>query len=302
MATAVYRLIKYGFQTFWRQRLLTIATMVVILLALLVFQSLVIFGVVGNTALNAIQDKIDISVYFKTNTPEDEVLRVKRSLEEFGGVKEVEYISRDRALEIFQKRHEGDDTITQALDELEENPLSASLNIKAKDPEQYAVVASYLDGIVSSELVESITYNQNQAVIDRLAAIVRVSRQIGILTAIFLTIVAILVSFNTILLGIYSNRDEITVMRLVGASNMFVRGPFIVMGIMYGVFAAVLSMLISIPVILFSSPYVKLFVPEVDLAGYLASNFFTLFSYQLLFGVGIGVFSSFIAIRRYLKI
>ena len=302
MATALYRLLKYGFQTFWRQRLLTVATMVVILLALLVFQSLVIFGVVGNTALNAIQDKIDISVYFKTNTPEDEVLRVKKSLEDFEGVKEVEYISRDKALEIFQSKHGGDQTISQALNELEDNPLSASLNIKAEDPSQYSVVASYLDSVVAPDLVESITYNQNQAVIDRLASIVKVSRQIGILAAIFLTVVAILVSFNTILLGIYSNRDEISVMRLVGASNLFIRGPFIVMGVIYGVLAAVLSMLISIPVVFVSSPYVKLFVPEMDLSSYLGSHFAYLFLYQLLFGIGIGVLSSFIAIRRYLKI
>ncbi len=301
MVTTLYRLIKYGLQIFWRQRLLSVATMVVILLALLVFEGLIIVGVVGNTALKSIQDKIDISVYFKVNTPEDEILRVKRSLEEMAEVKEVEYISRDRALEIFRARHEEDETITQALEELDENPLSASLNVKAKNPEEYAIVASFLENIVSDELVENITYNQNQAVIDRLAAIIRVTRQIGILAALFLTIVAILVSFNTILLGIYSNRDEISVMRLVGASGMYVRGPFVVMGIIYGGITAFLSMLFTAPVVFLSAPYVRLFVPEMDLAAYYTGNVWMLFLYQLLFGIGIGVASSFIAIRRYLK-
>lgn len=302
MATTLYRLIKYGFQTFWRQRLLTVATMVVVLLALLVSQGLFISGVVGSTALDAIQDKIDISVYFKVNTPEDEVLRVKRSLEGIDEVSEVEYISRDRALEIFQERHADDETIMQALEELEENPLSASLNIKAENPEEYAQVASFLDSIVSEELVDNITYNQNQAVIDRLAAIIRVSRQIGLLAAAFLVVVAVLVSFNTILLGIYSNREEISIMRLVGASNLYVRGPFVVVGIIYGVIAATLSMLFTLPVIFLSSEYVTLFVPEMDLQAYFMSNFFTIYSFQLLFGIGIGVISSLIAIRRYLKI
>ncbi|KKU11840.1 MAG: Efflux ABC transporter, permease protein [Parcubacteria group bacterium GW2011_GWB1_45_7] len=301
MATALYRLIRYGFQTFWRQRLLTVATMVVILLALLVFQGLIISGVVGNTALNAIQDKIDISVYFKTNTPEDEILRVKRELEDVEEVKEVEYVSRDQAYQRFQERHQGDETITKALEELEENPLSASLNIKAKNPEEYASVASFLESIVSDELVENITYNQNQAVIDRLGALIRVSRQVGVLAAIFLTVVAVLVSFNTILLGIYSNRDEIAVMRLVGASNLYVRGPFVVMGIIYGIITSLLSLLLTAPVIFLSSPYVRLFIPEMDLAGYFTSNMFSLLFYQLAFGIGIGILSSFIAIRRYLK-
>ena len=301
MATALYRLIRYGFQTFWRQRLLTVATMVVILLALLVFQGLIISGVVGNTALNAIQDKIDISVYFKTNTPEDEILRVKRELEDVEEVKEVEYVSRDQAYQRFQERHQGDETITKALEELEENPLSASLNIKAKNPEEYASVASFLESIVSDELVENITYNQNQAVIDRLGALIRVSRQVGVLAAIFLTVVAVLVSFNTILLGIYSNRDEIAVMRLVGASNLYVRGPFVVMGIIYGIITSLLSLLLTAPVIFLSSPYVRLFIPEMHLAGYFTSNMFSLLFYQLAFGIGIGILSSFIAIRRYLK-
>lgn len=301
MVTALYRLIKYGFQTFWRQRLLSVATMVVILLALLVFEGLIITGVVGNTALNSIQEKIDISIYFKTNTPEDEILRVKRSLEDLEEVREVEYISRDRALEIFRARHEEDETITQALEELDENPLSASLNIKAKNPENYSVVAAYLDNAVSPDLVENITYNQNQAVIDRLAAILRVSRQVGLIAAAFLTLVAILVAFNTILLGIYSNREEISIMRLVGASNIYVRGPFVVMGIIYGVITAVLSMLMTAPVVFLSSPYVRLFVPEMNLAEYFMSNLWVLFLYQLVFGVGIGVISSFIAIRRYMR-
>jgi len=275
--------------------------MVVILLALLVFQGLIISGVVGNTALNAIQDKIDISVYFKTNTPEDEILRVKRELEDVEEVKEVEYVSRDQAYQRFQERHQGDETITKALEELEENPLSASLNIKAKNPEEYASVASFLESIVSDELVENITYNQNQAVIDRLGALIRVSRQVGVLAAIFLTVVAVLVSFNTILLGIYSNRDEIAVMRLVGASNLYVRGPFVVMGIIYGIITSLLSLLLTAPVIFLSSPYVRLFIPEMDLAGYFTSNMFSLLFYQLAFGIGIGILSSFIAIRRYLK-
>jgi len=275
--------------------------MVVILLALLVFQSIIIFGVVGNTALDAIQDKIDISVYFKTNTPEDEVLRIKRSLEEFEGVSGVEYISRDRALEVFEQTHIDDETITQALQELDENPLSASLNIKAENPEEYSDVAAHLEGIVSEDLVENITYNQNQAVIDRLASIIKVSRQMGALAALFLTIVAILVSFNTILLGIYSNRDEISIMKLVGASNLYIRGPFIIMGVLYGILAAVLGMLIITPFVFLASPYVRLFIPEMDLVAYFAGNFFTLLFYQLSFGIGIGVISSFIAIRRYLK-
>ncbi len=302
MVTTIFRLFKYGAQTFWRQWLLSIATMVVILLALLVFEALIIFGVVAKTALGAIQDKIDISIYFKVETPEDEILATKRSLENLEEVKSVEYVSRDEALARFRERHKDDETITTALGELEENPLSASLNIKAQDPDDYATIAAYLNNNVPTERVENITYNQNQVVIDRLASIIRVSRQVGIFSALFLTVVAILVAFNTILLGIYSNREEISIMRLVGASNLYVRGPFVVMGIIYGLITAVLSILITAPIVYLSSPYVRLFIPEMNLADYFSSHIGLLLLYQIIFGVGIGVISSFIAIRRYLSI
>ncbi|MDP3991481.1 MAG: permease-like cell division protein FtsX [Candidatus Colwellbacteria bacterium] len=302
MLTAIHRLIKYGIQTFWRQRLLSIATMVVILLALLVFEGLIISGVIANTAINSIQDKIDISIYFKTATSEDEMLRIKSNLEQMTEVKSVEYVSRDEALESFRERHKGDVTISQAVEELEENPLSASLNIKAGDPSKYSIIANYLNNNVSGDLVEKITYNENQVVIDRLASIIKVSRQVGLLAALFLTIVAILVAFNTILLGIYSNRDEISIMRLVGASNIYVRGPFVVMGVIYGLITAVISIALVTPVVWFAAPYVKLFIPAMDLREYFTSHFFLLVLYQLLFGIGIGVISSFIAIRRYLKV
>ena len=302
MLTAIHRLIKYGIQTFWRQRLLSIATMVVILLALLVFEGLIISGVIANTAINSIQDKIDISIYFKTATSEDEMLRIKSNLEQMIEVKSVEYVSRDEALGSFRERHKDDATISQAVEELEENPLSASLNIKAGDPSKYSIIANYLNNNVSGDLVEKITYNENQVVIDRLASIIKVSRQVGLLAALFLTIVAILVAFNTILLGIYSNRDEISIMRLVGASNIYVRGPFVVMGIIYGLITAVISIALVTPVVWFAAPYVKLFIPAMDLREYFTSHFFLLVLYQLLFGIGIGVISSFIAIRRYLKV
>ncbi|MDO8574249.1 MAG: permease-like cell division protein FtsX [bacterium] len=302
MLTTLSRLIKYGVQIFWRQRLLSVATMVVILLALLLFEGLIISGVVASTAINSIQDKIDISIYFKSNASEDEMLQVKSSLERMIEVSAVEYVSRDKALEMFRERHKSDETISRAVESLKENPLSASLNIKAKDPSKYSVIANYLNNNVPGELVENITYNQNQVVIDRLASVIQVSRQAGLLAALFLTIVAILVAFNTILLGIYSNRDEISIMRLVGASNIYVRGPFVVMGVIYGVITAIISVVLAMPVIWFASPYVKLFIPAMDLREYFAAHFFLIFSYQLLFGIGIGVISSFIAIRRYLKV
>lgn len=281
--------------------MISVATLTVMLLALLVFSSLIVFNVVANSVLNSIQEKIDISVYFKNTAPEDEILRIKQSLEGLAEVKNVDYVSRDRALEIFKERHSDDPNITQAVNELETNPLPASLNIKAKDPDKYSIIASYLNNDSLKDYVDKVSYAQNQVVIDRLASIINVSRQAGVGLTFILAIVAILVVFNTILLAIYSNRESIEIMRLVGASSMFIRGPYIVEGIIYGTISAVLCMSVMFPIIYFISPSVVKLLPDMNLLNYFTSHFFQLFGYQLLFGIGIGIISSSIAIRRYLR-
>lgn len=302
MFTKLYRLVKYSFQSFWRQKLLSVATMVVILLVLLVFQGIFVFGAVGESALQSIRDKIDVSLFFKPDVAEDRILAVKTEVEALDVVKEVNYISRDEALELFKERHASDEKVNQALEELDENPLSASLNIKTHETEQLPVVAAYLNNMVPDELVDEVSYNEdNKAIIDRLTAIIAVSEFAGIVLALFLAIVAVLVAFNTVLLGIYSNRDEIAIMRLVGASNLFIRGPFIGLGVIYGVLTATLVMLLTIPLIYAIAPYVVLFVPDFDLVSWFMSGFVMLYLSQLGVGVAIGVISSMIAINRYLE-
>jgi cell division transport system permease protein len=139
-------------------------------------------------------------------------------------------------------------------------------------------------------------------VIDRLISLVDTIKNSGAILTVFLTFLAIMITFNTIRLAIFSSSDQIGIMRLVGASNNFIRGPFIIEGILDGIIAAIVSFAIVIPAINFSSPYIVKFIPEINLQVYFNENLIRLFSYQLLFGVGLGIISSFIAIRRYLHV
>lgn len=302
MFTTLVRIIKYGVQGFWRNGWLSTTTLFVMVLTLIAFISLMIFNVLTNTALTALQDKIDISVYFKTATSEDDILSAKTSLESLPEVKKIDYISRDKALEIFKSRHQNDPTITQALEELKNNPLNASLNIKARDPKEYVIIAGYLDKEPLKTLIEKVTYAQNAVIIERLDKIIKTGERAGLILTIILTLAAILVTFNTIRLAIYSNRDEIGIMRLVGASNRFTRGPYIVEGIIYGLSAGIISILAAMPAVYFVSPYINIFIPEINLWNYFISNVLKLFSYQIIFGIGLGIISSWIAVRRYLHI
>ncbi|MBI2278525.1 MAG: ABC transporter permease [Candidatus Brennerbacteria bacterium] len=296
------RIIKYGWQAFLRNGWLSLSTVSIMILAALVFEGLILFNVMGKTALESIQNKIDISVYFKSNAEEDAILNIKRSLEGLEEVKSVEYVSREQALAEFKARHEGEDTITQTLAELDENPLLASLNVKAEDPSEYAAIASYLENENLGDLVEKVTYAQNQVVIDRLVGLVDTMKKSGITLTVFLAFLAVTVTFNTIRLAIFSNREQISIMRLVGASNIFIRGPYTVEGIIYGAIAGIIGFLILIPVIGFLSPYVGRFIPELALSAYFRTHFFTLLLYQLLFCIALGIVSSIIATRRYLRL
>lgn len=270
-------------------------------LSLMVFNGLLLFNVVADTAAASIQDKIDISVYFKTNAPEDEVLNVKRSLESLSEVKIVEYVSRDKALQIFKDAHKDDPVISQGINELDSNPLEASLNVKAQKPDQYASIAEYLEAPNLKTHIDSVNYSKNQIVIDRLAAIVYNVNRGGLALTVLFALVASLVVFNTIRIAIYSNREEISIMRAVGASNSLVRGPSMVEGVMAGIAGAVLSLIIIAPIIYFVSPNLEVFIPSLNIFQYFYENILVMFLYQLFFGVGIGAFSSFVAVRRYLK-
>ncbi len=302
MFTVISRIFNFGLKNFRRNGWLSTATVAIMTLALLVFVSLIMFGVVTNAAATSIKNKIDISAYFTTNTPEDQILSIQQSLEQLPEVASVQYVSRDQALAIFKENHANDPTISQAINELNTNPLEASLNVKAKDPSQYAAIAQYLnDPSIAQYLDGPPSYYDNQTVIDRLTKIVQVVTTGGFLVTLALALVAGLVVFNTIRLAIYSNRDEIGVMRVVGASNALVRGPFVVEGVIAAALAAAASLVLAAPLLAFVSPYLDVFIPGLGIFHYFWTHLILLFGSVLLFGIVIGAFSSFIAVRRYLR-
>lgn len=301
MATTLFRILRYGYQNFIRNGWLSTATVAVITLALMVFSGLIIFNVITDTAMNILKSKIDISVSFKKEVPEDDILRVKRTLEWLSEIKQIDYISQAQALEIFKIRHKDDPTISQALEELGENPLSASLNIKAHDPQKYGAIATYLENESLKQYIEKVSYRQNQIVIDRLATIIDNVNRTGFALSIILALIAGLVAFNTIRIAMYANREEIGIMRLVGAANSFIRGPYVMEGIIHGFLAGVLSLILVYPVIIVTSPYIQAFIPELSLKTYFNANFVSFILYHLVFGIALGAFSSLFAIRKYLK-
>jgi len=301
MFTTIFRIIKYALQNFFRNGWLTMATLAVMILALLVFEALLVFNALTNIGLNLLKDKIDVSVYFKDTAEEKDILQIRDAVADIKEVKKVEYISKAKALLTFKEKHRDDPIIQASLEELSGNPLSASLNIKAGDPKDYPTIVTYFNRTELQPLIEKVTYHQNQLVIDRLVKIVDTTQKVGFALTFYLAVTAVLVTLNAISLAIYSNRDEIGIMRLVGAPNVFIRGPYVVEGIVYGAIAAVLSIILALPFIYFASSYVNIFLEKQGLENYFYDNIWWLLGYQLLFGIILGAVSSMLAVNRYLK-
>jgi len=296
------RVISHGWTNFHRNSYVSFGTTGVMALVLLLFLGLIAMNFVSGVLVAALENKVDVSVYFKQTTTDDAIMEVKADLEALNTVKTVQYISREEALTLFKERHAQDSLIQESLAELETNPLQSSLNVKAVDTGQYASVVSFLETHKLRTTIDKINFYENEAVIRRVRSISQSAQQWGLIGTLVLAIIAVLVAFNTVRLTIYNQKSEIEIMRLVGGSNWYIRAPYLVEGALYGIFAGVLALIVFYITVGSISPKVAIIMPGVSLSGYFAGNAVQVILLIIAGGVLLGMVSSFIAIRRFLKV
>lgn len=299
------RIIRTGWHNFIRSGFTSIASILIMTITLFVITSLIFVQAALNASLNDIKEKVDVTVYFLPGADEVAIQKVEDSLSKLPEVKSVTYTSAVEALTNFKDKHGNDYLTLQALDELNSNPLGASLNVKANDPSQYESIANYFENdsaLANGNLtiIDKVDYHQNKLVIDRLTSIIKGARSLGFIVSLFLIIISIIITFNTIRLIIYMSKDEISVMKLVGAGSRYVQGPFIVSGVLVGICASLLAILIFIPISIWLGNNMTDFI-GINLYQYYKSNFLQLFIIMLGSGVLLGGISSFFAISRYLR-
>ncbi|MES2470855.1 MAG: permease-like cell division protein FtsX [Patescibacteria group bacterium] len=307
MLITTKRMIKGGFVSFWRNGFLSFSSIVVLTLSLLVIGGLIFLTGMASAYLNEVRSQVDVNVYFALNAPEEEILALQKTLGTLPEVATVEYVSREKALEQFKEEHKNDTLILQGLEEVGENPLPASFNIKAKDPSRYESVIKFLQGPQAlsksgSALVEKVSDNKKLLIIDRLSLILKTIERVGIGIVIVLVGVAIIVTLNTVRLVMYTRRDEISVMKLVGASNFQIRGPFVISGAMCGVISGIISLIVMYPIAYYATRVTDNFSKDFTLMQFYIANFSEIFIVILAAGVILGGVSSYLAVRRYLKI
>jgi cell division transport system permease protein len=304
MVSALLRIIKMALKNFWRNIWLSIASIAVLVLTLVTVTILAVLSLVGTTAISSVEQKIDISVYLHPGASEEQIRTVERDIQTFDGVVSVTYISQEEALNRFRDRHQDSDLILESLTELDDNPLQPSFIVLAENTQYYPAIAERLSSEAYKEIVEDITYKDNKEIIDKLSRGISVVQKVGLAVSGTFILISILVAFNTVRLTIYNRRTEIEIMRLVGASNWFIRWPFIVEGLMYGIIATLLNIVVFYPAFLFFRPSLERIFPaqSTELIVFAQSYVLYIILIQLFIAIFIGVLSSSIAIRRYLRI
>ena len=300
----VKRVARYGLISFVRNGFVSLTAVLIMTITLFVVAFLMISGAALDATLKQLTEKVDVTVYFTTEATEGEITSMKTAIEALPEVAVVTYISREEALAVFRERHKGDQLTLQALDELGGNPLGASLEIRAKQTSQYESIATFLEAQQKSggtaASIDKVNFFQNKTAIDRLTNIIETSRRIGIAVALVLGISTILIAFNTIRLAIYTARDEIGVMNIVGAGHWYVRGPFMVAGILYGLVSGLIVLLLLYPLTLWLGPGSERFFGSFNVFTYFIEAFPALFLIIVASGIGLGALSSYLAVRRYL--
>lgn len=272
-------------------------------ITLFIISTILVLYTLTSISLANVKDKVGITAYFNNNTSETEILTIKDELAAVPGVKEIVYIPKNLAKDKFIAAHQDDPLLIETLNEFtdKENPLPASFAIKANDLPDYAGISDALHEEKYSSYFNKI--RDNSKVIDKLNHITKTITQGGIAMTIVFIIVTIMVMFNTIRLTIYNRREEVEIMRLVGATNWYIRGPFIIEGIMYGLLAMIISTGVMLLLLSLLSGRVEQFLSLQSIGGNLMNALiWKILLVNLVVGVGLGVVSSTIAIRRYLKV
>jgi cell division transport system permease protein len=258
-----------------------------------------------NHTLTSLKNSVDVNIDILSTAPEEQIMTLKTELEKLNQVESVEYITRDMALENYRARHADKQELLAIIDELDENPLLASLNVRAKEIGEYESIQNFLNEKyinVSNSIIDGeVNYAKKKEVISKLSAITSAGEQFGFLVTVVFIFLSIVITLNTIRLTIFISRDEIQVMNLVGAGKGYISGPFVITGAFYGAVSAILVLVLTYPIAYFIGPKIKSAFFDFNLFGYYITNFSQFFLIIFFAGILIGSISSLFAINRYLK-
>ncbi|MGZ6005203.1 MAG: cell division protein FtsX [Candidatus Saccharimonadales bacterium] len=300
------RIIRNGCINFVRNAWLSIAAMAVMLITLTIVLFSIIANATFNNTISQITDKINVSVYLKDSVNQQQTDQLISQLKHLDNVDSVSYLSKQQALDVYKKQNADNLNLLLAISETE-NAVPATIQIKPKDTNKLDSIKSFLDRPdIKAEQSNPTSYSGVvKTAVDNISHAAKFLRKAGIAGVLIFAFISMLIIFNTIQMAIFNRRDELTIMRLLGATTSYIRGPFVVESVLYGIISAVLSIVILNGLFVVSSSTLQassLGVLDINYANeYFGKHFWLFLTIQLVIGIFIGAASSTIATRRYLK-
>lgn len=301
-----YRIVHFALQNFWRNLWLSTVTVTVMTLAFLSVNFFILSNVFLDTALKAVEQRVNMTVFFKPTAQEGDIQALVTRLQGMPEVAKVEYVTKDQALNALKDRFakDGNTLVQDTLKELDTNPLSGNLLVQAREVKKYKSIQEVLKSSEYESFIERQTVDDRELLIAKIATVKDQVLRAGIGINIFFAFIVVLIIFNTIRMTIYTRKREIGIMKLVGATNWFIRAPLIVESLLYSMIAIILTIVIVYPILGAIQPYASAFFDSqvLDVLGYFSNNFIIIFGTELLAAFVLALASSIIAIGRYLKV
>jgi len=296
-------ILESALQNFSRNLWLSITSIVVIFLMVLSLGSFLTLNIIADKLIDSLNQKMDIEIYLNQNASSDQINLFRSELENMKEVKNIQYVSPEETLKQFKEKYQDNPVIKKSLEELEENPFGPSLKIKLVKPGDFNKALEVINKTDYQPLIYNKDFYDYEQILNIFSKLNKKFYTFALFLGSFFTFIAILIIFATIKIAIYSRQDEIKIMRLVGAKNFAIQGPFILEGCFYALFGWGIFLCLWLSLIKTLSPQIQKFLGfNFDIASYLQSNSFFFFGSLLVFSLIIAIISSWIATKKYLKI
>ncbi|MBU0645865.1 ABC transporter permease [Patescibacteria group bacterium] len=304
MFVSILRITKFAGQNFWRNFWLSLITISMLVLTLLTINVLLVLNLVTDKAIEYVEQRIEVSVYFNAGVEQEKVTNTAGYLRDLPQVRDVETITAAEAYDRFQVRHAGDTAILTSLEEIGDNPFGPTLVVKAFSANDFPFILSALDNPQFRDAIRDKDFSSYEEVISRIRYTTDRIRLFGLGLSVIFLLIAMLIVFNTVRMGIFTHREEIGIMKLVGASNWFVRAPFLLEVIGYSLLSTVIMAALMYPTIAFMETRFDSYFDgqATHLLQYFEMNGWMIFGAQFLAVALISMIATGFAMRKYLKV
>jgi cell division transport system permease protein len=303
--TRFKRVLTFGWQGFMRNGWLSFIAVVTLSFSVMAISVLGVLNQVNKQVQQNLENKLDLAVFFRDAAPEEKVVDFVQQVNKRSDVREVTYIDKDEARQQFLEENATDEALIGAVNELE-NPFPRFVRIQADAPATLARLNEFASQTTYQEIVESTSYQQTKDIVANFVNTAKFTRLNSIVVMLFFIIYSVLVVFNMIRLAIFSRREEVEIMRVVGATNVLIRWPFVVEGILFGLIGALISLLMIWIAARWESGQLMRYFSITDAAslpsGYYQQYFGVLFWTNIIGSVILATTASYLAVRRYLRI